>query len=699
MSRLHRPIELLAPVGSPEALTAAVRCGADAVYLGAGRFHARQNASPFDEQTLADAVAYCHARGVKVHMTLNTLVREEELEAALDDAARAARLGIDALIVQDRGLAAAVHRAAPDLVLHASTQLSCHTPAGVKELRKAGFSRVVLAREMTEREIKACCDTGVEIETFVHGALCMSVSGQCFLSAMLGGRSGNRGRCAQPCRLPFCVGKAPTENDRALSLKDLSLCDYIARMQDAGVASLKIEGRMKRPEYVAAAVSVCRAAIDGTPVDTELWNDLQGVFSRSGFTDGYFVGKRTIDMFGSRTKDDVLAASGAQKRLAKLYLKERAAVPLYMTLSMKRDVPMTLTVEDEDGHTVCVTGEPPRQSETPLSIERCKAALAKLGGTPYYAAHIAVNSEDGTDTPLSLLNALRRDAVEKLTSQREVGKAVSFEKRPRAFGIPYMSDRPSLVVRLADAAQMSDNVAKAAALVTVPLSTDAKIITVIAKTCAVGVEIPRGLFSSEAAVKEKLVAAKAAGAVCAVCHNVGALPLCREAGLPVIGGFGLHVTNSETCAVYRDGGLAAVTASFELSARQMSFSSSLPMGMMAYGRLPLMLLRNCPASAAKGCKDCKQDRVLIDRKGVAFPLMCQNGCADLLNSVPLYLADRVKELPKTAFWTLYMTDESSERVAEVTAEYAAARTGGIVRSADEVCKNGFTRGLLNKGVE
>ncbi|MBQ3094630.1 MAG: U32 family peptidase, partial [Clostridia bacterium] len=246
----HRP-ELLAPVGSREALTAAVRCGADAVYLGAGRFHARQHASPFDDAALAEAVAYCHAHGMAVHMTLNTLVRDGEMAAALFDAERAAALGVDALIVQDRGLAAAIRRAAPDMVLHASTQLTCHTPAGVRELRDSGFSRVVLAREMTRDEIAACCKEDCEIEAFVHGALCMSVSGQCFLSAMLGGRSGNRGQCAQPCRLPFCVGARPQEGDRALSLKDNALYPYVREMGELGVSSLKIEGRMKRPEYVA----------------------------------------------------------------------------------------------------------------------------------------------------------------------------------------------------------------------------------------------------------------------------------------------------------------------------------------------------------------------------------------------------------------------------------------------------------------
>ncbi|MBR5135131.1 MAG: hypothetical protein IKV35_05990, partial [Clostridia bacterium] len=257
---------------------------------------------------------------------------------------------------------------------------------------------------------------------------------------------------------------------------------------------------------------------------------------------------------------------------------------------------------------------------------------------------------------------------------------------------------PSLVVRLSDASQVTPTLQ--ADLITVPLmTTDSDAIRRLAATRKVAVEIPRGLFSNESAVAACLTQAKEAGAVAAICHNVGALVLCRSVGLPMIGGFGLHVTNSETCAEHERGGLVAVTASPELSARQLRFSSPLPLGMIAYGRLPLMLLRNCPASAAKGCRDCKQDRTLIDRKGVAFPLMCQNGCADLLNSVPIWLADKLGELPPLDFLTLYMTDETPDRVAAVVADYAAALRGDRYRRADDACRDGFTRGLLFKGVE
>jgi len=345
-------LELLSPAGDMERLKMSVLYGADAVYLAGTDFGMRSFAGNFTPEELPVAVRFAHEYGVKVHVTVNTMPRNDEichLPAYLEQLNDA---GVDALIVQDRGLAAAIHRAAPALTLHASTQLTCHTPEGVRKLREDGFSRVVLAREMSREEIAACCQVGVEIETFVHGALCMSVSGQCLLSAMLGGRSGNRGRCAQPCRLPFAVGKMPRENDRALSLKDLSLCDAARELASLGVCSLKIEGRMKRPEYVAAAVSVCRAAIDGTPIDPQLTDDLRSVFSRSGFTDGYYTARRDRSMFGARTKEDVTAAPAAQKRLSALFARESGRVAVDMSLYLTQNEPMTLLMTDKDGNSI-----------------------------------------------------------------------------------------------------------------------------------------------------------------------------------------------------------------------------------------------------------------------------------------------------------------------------------------------------------
>ena len=252
-------LEILAPAGGFDSVIAAVRSGADAVYLGETVFSARASAHNFDEQALKEAVAYCHIHGVKVYVTLNTIVFDEEWEALRKAIIVAAEADADALIVQNLGVARLARQLAPDLALHASTQMSVHTAAGVRALYELGFKRVVLAREMSREEICEAAKVPVELEVFVHGALCMSVSGQCYFSAMLGSRSGNRGACAQTCRLPFYIRQ---KGGCALSLKDNSLIPLLRDLQEIGVASAKIEGRMKRPEYVAAAVTACREQLD-----------------------------------------------------------------------------------------------------------------------------------------------------------------------------------------------------------------------------------------------------------------------------------------------------------------------------------------------------------------------------------------------------------------------------------------------------
>ena len=308
--------EILAPAGGQEQLIAAVRCGADAVYLGTQKFNARNNAANFSAEELNDAVTYCHERNVSVYVTMNTLVTDNELGDVIEEIKMIAESGADAVIIQDIGVAALWKKYCPSRKLHASTQMTIHNLSGAQEAERLGFSRIVLARELSFEEIKTIAENiSAEIEVFVHGALCMSVSGTCLLSSMIGSRSGNRGRCAQPCRLNFNVNS----REHALSLKDLSLAENIKDLEKAGVKSFKIEGRMKRPEYVAAAVTAVRNAREGKDVDME---SLRAVFSRSGFTKGYFEGKRTLEMFGYRRHEDVTEMTGIIKEMTALYKDE-----------------------------------------------------------------------------------------------------------------------------------------------------------------------------------------------------------------------------------------------------------------------------------------------------------------------------------------------------------------------------------------
>ena len=404
--RKRTEAEILAPAGTREALTAAVRCGANAVYLGGKLLNARRNAENFDDEALKEAVRYCHERGVKVYLTLNTLVRDAELKDAEHMLALSCESGIDALIIQDLGIARLAQSCAPGIPLHASTQMSVQTLAGLEELKGLGFTRAVLPRELTLEEITALAsESPVELEIFIHGALCMCVSGQCYLSAMLGSRSGSRGLCAQPCRLPFA---APGGTGADLSLKDLSLIPYIRTLHEAGVLSFKIEGRMKRPEYVAAAVTACRQALENGKPEGALSRQLQAVFSRSGFTDGYYTGQRGRAMFGTRSRENVSAAAPVLKELSRLYEKERPLIGVAFSFTMRPGIPLTLTAEAR-GQSARVQSEklPEAALTRPLTKVEVTRQLSKCGGTPYYAQSVYCDLAPGLSALLPQFVAAR----------------------------------------------------------------------------------------------------------------------------------------------------------------------------------------------------------------------------------------------------------------------------------------------------
>ena len=686
--REKRP-EILAPAGSFDSLIAAVQCGADAVYLGGKGMNARRSAGNFDAEELRRAVEYCHLRDVKVYQTINIVMFQHETDEAIDTIRQAAEAGVDAVLTQDLAIARMVRECAPSLPIHASTQMSIHNIEGVRLCEELGFSRAVLARELTAGEIAAiCAATPLEIEVFVHGALCMSVSGQCYLSSMIGGRSGNRGLCAQPCRLPF---SADGGGEYALSLKDLSLADRIGELTRMGVASLKIEGRMKRPEYVAAAVTAVRRAREGEPVDFET---LRSVFSRSGFTKGYFDGKIDREMFGRRQKEDVTSAAGVLGELEKLYAKENPLVPVTMGFTAGAGEAVVLTVRDRDGHAVTVTGEAPLLAEKKhTDADRARQNLAKTGGTPYYAEVIDCTIGPGLLVPASALNALRREALEELTARRSAVEPHPFTDRvPRLADAPADRRKPKLRARVS-AGQLTRRLAGYCNEFQVPLEEAEDVLASgFVQPDQVIVEIPRILFDGAPKALELLRRAGELGVRRAWCGNLGAVTLAREAGLLPEGGYSLNVTNAYALRECARLGLGACELSFELDlgeARRLD--GGLAKGILAYGYLPLMALRNCPIQAAKGCRACRGYESLIDRKGVAFTVDCgahdgrRREVSDLYNSVPLWLADRPEELRGFDFITLYFTRETPEVCERVAAAYAGepgayqpeARTRGL----------------------
>lgn len=669
--------EILAPAGSFDSLIAAVQCGANAVYLGGKGMNARRNAGNFDAEELRRAVEYCHLRGVKVYQTINIVMFEDEIDEAVETIRTAAEAGVDAVLTQDLAVARMVRECAPTLPVHASTQMSIHNLEGARLCEELGFSRVVLARELTAAEIRHICEnTPLEVEVFVHGALCMSVSGQCYLSSMIGGRSGNRGLCAQPCRLPF---QAEGGKPYALSLKDLSLADRIAELTEMGVASLKIEGRMKRPEYVAAAVSAIRTACEGRPVDFET---LRSVFSRSGFTKGYFDGRIDREMFGYRQKEDVTSAAGVLGELARLYDRENPLVPVSMRLEARAAQPTRLTVSDRDGHTFTVEGSVPQTAiNKPTTPERAAQNLGKTGGTPFYADEMDCDLDDGLMIPASELNALRREALEQLTAARSDVRSHAFTDRAqRAF--PRTRDRkiPTLRARLR-LSQLTPDIAARCPDLILPYEDIAEAVASgKAKPEQLIVEIPRLLFEGTDAVLEVLRQARKLGVTRAWCGNLGAIDMARNAGLSPVGGYSLNITNSAAVQEYAALGLADTELSFELPVtRARSLGGFLPQGILAYGYLPLMALRNCPIKAAIGCGKCRGYESLTDRKGVRFTVDCgrhdghPRQVSELYNSVPLWLADRLGELEGLSFLTLWFTRESAAQCEAVVQSYAEGR--------------------------
>jgi len=693
---MNKPLlmpEILAPAGSRDALTAAVRCGADAVYLGARQFSARSHAENFDDAALEDAAAFCHLHGVKLYLAINTLILEQEFHALDTLLQTAVRIGADGCIVQDLGAAAYMRTRVPDLPLHASTQMTVHSPAGVRFAAKAGFCRVVLARELSQKQMNACCAEaercGMETEVFVHGAHCMCVSGQCWLSAAMGGRSANRGCCAQPCRLPFSAADG-SDRAYALSLKDQSLLSHLHALCEMGVNSLKIEGRMKRPEYVAAAVSACKAALRGDQPDI---GTLRAVFSRSGFTDGYFTGKRQ-EMFGIRQKEDVLAAQTVLQDLRAQYQKPRKVSALDAVFTLREGQPAELSVTDEDGNSVTVTGDVPQPAQNrPTDEEQLRRQFEKLGDTVYTAGKVTAQTDNSLMLPAAALNAMRRAAAEKMdlcriranTPQYTLGEIPA---------VPVCGKRvPSCVFRLQirnleQLSALDESCLPDMLLLPLHLTEDfakSRFAQLLPqdRVCV----LPPRFVCNETDLLRRLHEAHDAGFTRLACQSVGDAECGTKLGFTLHGTLGLHVTNTETALFLRDFGLTDALLSPE-AAQAAKPAGVLPLGMFSYGKLPLMLMRNCPVQHAVGCAQCRHR--LTDRKGAALYVDCTRysdkpDYAELFNSIPVWLADKPESFAYSAYALLFMTDEAPQQVRDILLAY--------LRGEMAVPSTPFTRGI------
>lgn len=657
MTKQNKKPELLCPAGSPEAFRAAIEGGADAIYVGGETFNARINAKNFTAEEMKNSISLAHAYGIKVYIATNTLIFDKEKEELLRAAESAYLNGADALIVADLGAAELIRKRIP-IELHASTQMSGHNADAAKFLAERGFSRMVCAREMSREDLRSFVENSpIEAEVFVHGALCVCHSGQCLFSSVVGGRSGNRGECAQPCRLPFKIGG----KDRyPLSLKDLSLAAHLPELSRIGVASLKIEGRMRSPEYVRDVASIFRRLLDeDRAADGREMARLSEIFSRGGFTDGYYTKKIGKGMLGVRSEADK-----QNTRALEPFNKITRKVPLSLAASIRAEEPIRLTATVGE-RTVTVTGDTPEAAKTaPLSQEAVEKNLSKLGNTPYYLARLSLDLDEGLSLPLSAINSLRRRAVETLMAEpsrpplHDTAKSGEIESMTPSKGRTatfYFPDRiPKEAYEYFDV-----------------------LYTPIEKYNGEtgGVLLPPVIFDEEREKIEKLlIRAVALGATDAMVENVGHIELVRKLGLTLHGGHRLNITNSDTAAAL-SADFCDLLLSPELTLpRLRDIRRAVPSArIMVYGRTPLMVTEKCVGKEIGGCEICESGRAyLCDRRGVRFPVLRIFDHRSLIvNSLPLYMADRCGETQRMGLTATHFifTTESREEIARIISAY------------------------------
>ena len=662
MRRKNSLPELLAPAGDMQCLYAAVEAGADAVYVGGKAFGARAYAKNFDKDELCAAVEYCHLHGVKLYVTVNTLVYDRELGELSDFIAEIWESGADAVITADLGVIREIKRRAPGLAIHASTQMSVHNTDGADAAFSLGCERVVLARELSYENIKAVTEkSSAETEIFLHGALCVSHSGQCLLSSLVGGRSGNRGECAQPCRLPYC-------NKYPLSLSDLSLADHIPELIESGVASLKIEGRMKSAEYVFTVTSTYRRLLDegrrASPAEKEA---LKKIFSRGGFTDGYFIGNKFSKMTGVRSEKD----KEITKELSEMSFSPMR-VPVRAEASLRLGEPSSLTLISGDKRVTVKGAVPAVAIKAPLSSEGVKERLAKMGATllSLDTADISLLLDDGINLSPADINALRREAAAAFQSAKREPCVRGFvpEKVARGGDTPMKTAlflKKDLFLSMQEESLYFD-------VTFLPLeefSGESE-----------GVYIPPVIFDTEVAAVEKMLAsAKDAGATYALVGNIGHIALALRAGLTPIGDFRLNVTNSYTREQYNSLGVKHTVLSPEIT---LPMARDIGGGEIVYGRIPLMLTERCFIKENFGCERCGKAS-LEDRFGARFPLVREFGHRNLiLNSLPTYMGDRKSELSAfgiSHFHFIFSTESKKEAEGVISAFKAGAALGAEVR--------------------
>lgn len=693
-------IELLSPAGSPEAVIAAVQNGADAIYMGLGNFNARRGAKNFTDEEFERSMRYCRIRGCKVYVTLNTLVNDREIAQAVESARLASQLGADGIIIQDLGLAYAIRQALPDIPLHASTQMSIHNLAGVEAAAEMGMTRAVLARELSLEQIKFITQhASIETEVFVHGALCFCQSGQCYMSALIGRRSGNRGMCAQPCRMQYSLGGRM--DDYPMSLKDNCLVDRLRELEDAGVACLKIEGRMKRPEYTAIVTKIYSKALKEhrQPSDEEM-ETLEKAFSRQGFTQGYFNGDKK-DMFGRREEPDkdteklfTLARKGYSEG-------ELRRVPVHFYTVAEKGMPVKAIAFDDDGNRAAAMGGVPEKARGQgLTATYITEQMFKTGGTPYNCVENRAQADPGLYLPASEINDLRRRLVSELSEQRAKPPIRRVGKLPEKPKGKLPTGDPAMIFQVLTEEQLSPELAALKPqYLYVPLTLMTEKLDLLRPFAEQGTipvaVLPRVIADNEAAaVYDMLSRMFDQGVNEALVGNLGHAMLAKKAGMKLHGDFGLNTFNSLSMEVIRQAGFISATASFELRLSQIrDMIKPLDTELIIYGRIPLMVSDQCIIRHSAGRCNCQTPGQMADRMGSVFPVVKEFGCRNVIyNAHKLYLADKAEDVYAAGAWGLRMmfTTEGMRECVEVAKGYMGL---------SDYKPNVLTRGLYYRGVD
>ena len=691
-------LELLSPAGSPEAVVAAVQSGADAIYLGLGSFNARRGAKNFTEQEFLDSVKYCHERGCKVYVTLNTLASDRELEEVAEMGRFISEAGADAVLVQDLGVAKVLRSVCPDLPLHASTQMSVHNLGGVYAAAQMGITRVVLARELTLDQIGIIASRSpIEVEVFVHGALCFCHSGQCYMSSLIGRRSGNRGMCAQPCRLQYSMGRRA--GDYPMSLKDNCLVDWLEALDKAGVACVKIEGRMKRPEYTAIVTEIyARALREGKKPTQEDYDKLTAAFSRDGFTDGYLTGKKN-DMFGVRGEPDK-SVNKLFNEVRKTYAngeERRVGIDFCAIVKAGRDA--KLLAQDEAGNRTIVDGPRVAKAEkAALTEQAVRDQLYKTGGTPFRCNQVICQIDPDVFLSAAALNKMRREAIANILEARGTPPARRYGAMPP---MPRSAPQEKLRmnVQVMKSEQLSPQLAELdIANLYIPLEElgdREALVPFFEKGINIVGVLPRVITDTEVPrVREMLEALPAIGVKEVLVGNIGHIALAKQCALGIRGDFGLNCFNSHSISVLEAAGLLSATASFELRLAQVrDMAKSIDTELIVYGRLPLMVSDQCIIKNAHGSCSCEKNAALSDRTGSVFPVVREFGCRNVvLNAHKLYLGDKMEDVSSCGLWAarLMFTTETARECLQVAKSYLGM---------NDYRPNGLTRGLYYRGVE